>query len=138
MTPADKATISSEIEERVQDYVDALKAKDIERVLAFCSDSPRFVHAGDGEIFGGHAKWSALIRDTIEQIDHVLYWNNDDIHIEPLALDAAVYTMNFEAAWVKKDGEKVEFTGSWTYVFQKFGSEWQIIHSNGAHKSLQY
>lgn len=32
-TPADKATISSEIEGRVQDYVDASKSKDIDRVL---------------------------------------------------------------------------------------------------------
>lgn len=115
----------------------AAKSKDVEGMLSFWSDSEDFIHAGDGSIFGGYEKWSNWMRSKNDEIDEWLYWNNTDIHVIVLARNAAAYTMNFEFAFIE-GGETRKVKGSWTYVFRKTQSSWQVVMSNGTHIGLSY
>lgn len=132
---ADKAQIEQEIRETVQNYVAAVKAGDLPRILAFWGDFEDFVHAGDGRVFGNHEKWTTWLSNNLP--DEWLYWNNSDIHVSVLARNAAAYTMNFEASFIK-DGETQKVTGSWTYVFRKTSAGWQVVQSNGTHVGWSY
>ena len=137
LSAEEAAQIEREIRQTVDEYVEAVKAKDIPAALSFWSNTADFVHAGDGKIFGGYEEWSSYVANSLEAVDEYLYWNNSDIHVVVLARNAAAYTMNFEVATVT-DGEKNEISGSWTYVFRKSESGWQVIQSNGAHVGLNY
>ncbi len=132
---AEKARIEQEIRETVQNYVEAVKAGDLLRMLAFWGDFEDFVHAGDGRVFGDHEKWTTWMSNNLP--DEWLYWNNSDIHVAVLAPNAAAYTMNFEASFIK-DGETEKVTGSWTYVFRKTSAGWQVVQSNGTHVGWSY
>ncbi len=131
----EKGRIEREIRQTVEAYVEAVKSKDLADTLSFWSNSEDFVHAGDGRIFGGYQEWSTWLRNNVN--DEWLYWNNTEIHIVALSRSAASYTTNFEYAWVR-DGETHEIQGSWTYVFRKSDSGWQVVHSNGAHIGWTY
>jgi ketosteroid isomerase-like protein len=135
LSDADRVRVEREVRRAVADYVEAVKANDLPKILSFWGDFDDFVHAGDGRIFGDHQKWTAWITHNLA--DKWLYWRNTDIHVAVLAPNAAAYTMNFENSFVK-DGETREVTGSWTYVFRKTEAGWQVVHSNGHHIGLSY
>jgi ketosteroid isomerase-like protein len=139
LTEEEKEQIELEILQTVEDYVEKVKSRDLEGILSFWSDSEDFIHAGDGSIFGGYEKWSNWIRRHItnDAIEEYLYWNNTDIHVIVLARNAAAYTMNFENAFME-NSETRKVTGSWTYVFRKSESCWQVVMSNGTHIGLSY
>ena len=134
-----KKKIDLEIRQRVDDYFENVKSKDIEGMLSFWSDSEDFIHAGDGRIFGDYNKWSNWLKNRNRKgtVDEWLYWNNTDIHIIVLSRNAAAYTMNFENAFIE-NGKTRKVTGSWTYVFRKSESGWQVVMSNGTHIGLSY
>jgi ketosteroid isomerase-like protein len=135
LSDVERSRIEQEVRQTVQNYVEAVKAKDLPNILSFWGDFDDFVHAGDGRVFGDHDKWTKWIAQNLP--DEWLYWNNSDIHVAVLARDAASYTMNFEVAFVE-DGETKKVTGSWTYVFRKSAVGWQVVQSNGTHIGFSY
>lgn len=135
VTAADKSQIEQDVRETVEDYVEAVKAGELPLILAFWGGFEDFIHAGDGRVFGNHEKWTTWISNNLP--DEWLYWNNSDIHVAVLGPNAAAYTMNFEASFIK-DGETQKVTGSWTYVFRKTSAGWQVVQSNGTHVGLSY
>ena len=135
ITAADKSQIEQEVRETVENYVEAVKAGDLPRILGFWGDFEDFVHAGDGRVFGNHEKWTTWISNNLP--DEWLDWKNSDIHVSVLARNAAAYTMNFEVSFIK-EGETLEMTGSWTYVFRKTSAGWQVVQSNGTHVGWSY
>ena len=138
LTAADRARIESEVRQRVSDYVEAVMAKDLPRILSFWGDFDDFVHAGDGRVFGDHEAWTKWLKENTDKTDEWLYWNNSEIHVAVLARDSAAYTMNFENSFVE-DGETRTVTGSWTYVLRKTDAAgWQVVHSNGHHVGFRY
>lgn len=137
ISEADRARVEREVRQAVVDYVEAVKAKDLPRILSFWGDFDDFVHAGDGRIFGDHDKWTSWLKENTKNTDEWLYWNNTDIHVAVLAQDAAAYTTNFENSYVE-DGETHKVTGSWTYVLRKTEAGWQVVHSNGHHIGFSY
>lgn len=137
LSKAEKEEIRAEIIQIVDDYFEAVKSNDIERILAFWSSSDEFIHAGDGSVFGGYKEWSSYLREWTKPDRIWLYWNNKDIHVVVIDKVAASYTMNFENSFIEKN-DTVRVKGSWTYVFRKEGSEWKVIASNGMHKGFTY
>lgn len=115
----EREQIDREIRQTVSDYFEAAKAKDVEKLLSFWSDSEDFVIAGDGNVLGGYDKWAAWLVAKMDQIDKWIYWNVDDIHVTILSRNAAAYTMNFDYSFIEQ-GETREVNGSWTYVFRLF------------------
>ena len=68
----EKEEITAEIIEVVDKYIEAVTSNDLEKTLAFWSDSDEFIHAGDGSIIGGYAEWSSWLRDwTASEFRHV-------------------------------------------------------------------
>lgn len=139
LTAEEKEQIEAEIRQTVEDYVEAVKAKDLEGMLSFWSDSDDFLLAGDGSIFGGYEKWSGWLikRNKNDVVDEWLYWHNTDIHVNVLARNAAAYTMNFEDAFIE-GGETRTVKGCWTYVFRKSELGWQVVVSNGTHTGIKW
>lgn len=137
LSAEEKEQIEREIRRTVDEYFEAVKSKDLPNILSFWSNSEDFVHAGDGRIFGGYQEWSSWLKNNIDGADEWLYWNNTDIHVLVLARNAACYTMNFENAAIR-NRETQEVRGSWTYVFRKAESGWQVVHSNGTHIGWSY
>ena len=135
MSNAERGEIEREVRQTVSHYVEAVQAGDLPNMLTFWGDFDDFVHAGDGRIFGDHDKWTTWIAENLPE--RWEYWNNSEIHVAVLADNAASYTMNFETAFWK-EGEKVESTGSWTYVFRKTVAGWQVVQSNGHHIGFSY
>lgn len=135
VTAADRAQIEREVRQTVDAYIAAAQANDLPKILSFWGDFDDFIHAGDGRVFGDRKTWTAWIAENLP--DEWLYWNNSDIHVAVLAPNAAVYTTNFEFAWINA-GKKQEVTGSWTYVFRRTQAGWQVVHSNGTHRGLDY
>ena len=135
LSTEEQGRIEREIRQTFEQYVEAVKSKDLASILSFWSNSEDFVHAADGRIFGGYREWSTWLRNN--EVDEWLYWNNTEIHVVVLARNAASCTVNFEYAWIS-DGETQEVQGSWTYVFRKSESGWQVVHSNGTQIGWTY
>lgn len=137
LSAEEKEQIKLEIKRTVEDYIESVTSKDIESAISFWSNSEDFIHAGDGRVFGGYKKWINKMRSYNDATDKWLYWNNTDIHVIVLDRNAAAYTTNFENASIV-GGDTLEVKGSWTYVFRKSESGWQVVTSNGHHIGLSY
>ena len=139
LTDDTKRQIEIEIKQTVEDYLENAKSKNLEGILSFWSDSEDFVHAGDGNIFGGYQEWSHWLinRNKSGVVEKWLDWNNSDVHIIVLDKNAAAYTTNFEMSFISQ-GDTTNIRGSWTYVFRRTEAGWKVITSNGTHIGLSY
>jgi len=137
ITQEKKERIKTEIMNAVNNYNKAITSNDIDKMLAFWSDSEEFIHAGDGIVVGGYEEWTNWMREWFNPDRIWLYWKGSNVNTVVLSNEAAVYTYNFEDAYVDElDTTRVE--GAWTFVFRKENKEWKVIASNGTHKGLSY
>jgi hypothetical protein len=137
LSTEEKELIKLEIKRTMDDYIQSVTSKDFEIMTSFWSNSEDFIHAGDGRVFGGYEKWINKMRSYNDATDEWLYWKNTNIHVIVLARNAAAYTTNFEYASIV-GVDTLEVKGSWTYVFRKSKSGWQVVTSNGHHIGLSY
>ena len=129
----EREQIDQEIRQTVSDYFDAVRAKDIEKLLSFWCNSEDFVFAGDGRIRGGYDEWTKWLVARMGQIDRWESWEVSDIHVTILSRNAAAYTMNFHYSFVEQ-GKQRAVRGSWTYVFRhQSEGVWQVVAGNGTH-----
>lgn len=137
LSQEEKEKTSTEIKRAVDNYIKAITSNDLDKMLAFWSDSEEFIHAGDGIVVGGYKEWTNWLRDWFNPEREWLYWKGSNVNTVVLSKEAAVYTYNFEDAYVDGlDTTRVE--GAWTFVFRKENNEWKVIASNGAHEGLSY
>lgn len=54
LTDKEKERIGIEIVNSVDNYIKAITSNDLDKMLAFWSDSEEFIHAGDGVVVGGY------------------------------------------------------------------------------------
>ena len=133
LTEEMKAEIAAEVEQRVADYADAIRMRDIDEMLDFWADVDGFVIAGDGELTVGHDVFANGIRQNIVNRPTVNHISFTDSHIYVLGLDAASYSMRFEWSMTTAEGGTINAHGSWTYVFKRFENIWRVVHSAGTH-----
>jgi len=95
ITDQEQTTIVKEVEARVDDYFDAIKRLDLDRMLDFWADTDGFVFAGDGSLVIGYDKYAAQLKDFISKIEKVnsIAKNNSQVYV--LARDAASYAMEY-------------------------------------------
>ena len=135
LTPAQRASIETEVRQALDDYGASVMAEDYDEVEAFWGDFEDFIHAGDGRVFGDRDAWISWL--GANRPDGWVSWEYSDIHVAVLGPKAASYTANFEVVSVV-GGEEVPSTGSWTYVLRKTDSGWRVVHSNGKHNEFSY
>jgi len=125
------AAVTSQIQERLDDYAASVTAKDLDGILSFWSDS--LVFAGDGEILGGYEAWAPIPMEDNETADHWIHWTWDEVHMLPLSPEADAATVEFSYQKVLVTGDTVGGYGSWTYVLKRGPRGWQVYHGNGHH-----
>lgn len=131
--PGDRERIVQEISRTLDDYQDAVTHKELSAVKAFWSDADVFVFAGDGTILGGSKEWNDKLDWYHNDTAKWNHWEYRNLHIEPLAIDAASATVEFENSRTTTAGETVKVKGAWTYVFKKHDGKWRVIQTNGTH-----
>jgi ketosteroid isomerase-like protein len=131
ITPAQKAEVVSEIQQRLDDYATAVTSKDLKGQLSFWSDS--LVFAGDGIILGGLNEWAPIMQQNNDAADRWVHWTWDNVHILPLSRNAGSATVEFTYQKILVSGDTVNGFGSWTYVLKRNSEGWQVYQSNGHH-----
>ncbi len=133
LTEQEKAIITEEVKARVDDYFDAAKQLDHERLLDFWANTERFVIAVDGSLVVGYDKHSIQYKDFNLNIDKVNYFEKNDPHVYVLARDAASYATEFRFSLTMKSGDTLNAKGSFMHVFKKFDDTWRVVHCAGTH-----
>ena len=130
---AEKTRIAAEVDAAVREYVSAIRALDVERMLDFWADVEGFALAGDGSIIVGFEPWAAQIRGLVEATSEVTHIEVRNPQVFVLARDAASYSMEFEWSMTSREGATTNASGSWTYVFKRFPERWRVVQSAGTH-----
>ena len=125
-----RAAISDSVEQAWAGMMTAARQLDAARMRAGYAEHP--VVAVNGiiiddfdERFDGTRQWLGSLR--------VLEATYDNVHVEVLAPDVVVATMNHHLTWSDTTGAPGEWHSAWTGVFRRIGGEWRIIYS---HESL--
>jgi len=129
----EKEIVAQAVEERIADYIDAIKQLDIERMLSFWANTEGFVFAGDGLLTVGYDTYAEQLREVISNTAEVKSISYKKPHVYVLSKDAASLSMEYEWSMTDKEGNAVNAKGSWTYVFKKFDDVWKVVHSAGTH-----
>jgi len=130
----ERASITKEIQERLDGYANAVKRKDLEWVQKFWSDEKDFVLAGDGELSTDYN--SVVVKDygdfftTMKEMSY-LDWNNG--HALVLNQNTVSYATKFDWQAVMESGDTIKSRGSWLYLFKKSDGQWKVVHSAGTH-----
>lgn len=133
ITEEEKRIIVEEIQERVENYPEALKRKDLEWFHNFWSNEEDFVFAGDGLVSTDYdASITQLYLDVFPNLEEVLHFEISNGHVSVLSKDAASYVLNFDWGLIIS-GDTVQSRGSWIYVFKKSDDQWKVVHSAGTH-----
>ena len=133
MGVAQRDLIRSELSDHMNRYAGDVLNWDRAAIDRFWGDSEDFVFAGDGDILGGHDKWSALLDQYEGQVDRWLSFEYRNLHVVVLSPEVACVTTEFEHSRISTEGDTVNVRGAWTYVFKKSDEEWDVIHTNGTH-----
>ena len=133
MSDQEKEDIAQAVEERIADYLDAIKQLDIERMLGFWADTEGFVFAGDGLLTVGYDKYAAQLREAMSNTAEVKSIAYKNPHVYVLSKDAASLSMEYEWSMTDNEGNTVNSKGSWMYVFKRFDDVWKVVHSAGTH-----
>ena len=133
ITEEEKRIIVEEIQERVENYPEALKRKDLEWFHDFWSNEEDFVFAGDGLVSTDYdASITQIYLDVFPNLEEVLHFEISNGHVSVLSKDAASYVLNFDWGLIIS-GDTVQSRGSWIYVFKKSDDQWKVVHSAGTH-----
>lgn len=129
----EKLAIKKEIKERVENYPEALKRKDLEWFHNFWSNEEDFVFAGDGLLNTNYdSAITQVYLNLFPNLEEVLHFEISNGQISVLSKDAASYALNFD--WgITISGDTVKSKGSWIYVFKKSDDQWKVVHSAGTH-----
>ena len=133
LTPDDRERIVQEISRTLDAYKEAVTHKELSAIKAFWSDADGFVFAGDGTILGDSRAWYDKLDWYHKDTEKWNHWEYRNLHIEPLAMDVASATVEFENSRTTTVGETVRVKGAWTYVFKNYGGKWRVIQTNGTH-----
>lgn len=118
-----------EIDERLSEILDAVKAKDFERLAAYHLHSPKFTKFNDIEPTRrlDIDENNRAEQEELEAVDHF------DGTIHELKIDVfgpvAVVTGNLEYTY-EADGESGSNTIRMTLVFANDGQDWKIAHEH--------
>ena len=130
----ERATITKEIQGRLDGYSEAVKRKDLDWVQKFWSDEKDFVFAGDGQQNTDYdSAVTKTYRDAFTTIKEMTYLNWGNGHALVLSENAVSYTTTFDWQAIMMSGDTVKAKGSWLYLFKKSDVQWKVVHSAGTH-----
>jgi uncharacterized protein (TIGR02246 family) len=103
-------------------WVEAVAAKDVDKVVAFYSDDASLLGPNEDEKTGDGIKedWAGMVKMT----NVALTWAPTRVEIDndaEKAIDIGTYTMTFD----DDKGKKVEDHGKYVEVWEKKGGEWK-------------
>jgi ketosteroid isomerase-like protein len=133
---AEAKRIKEEVTQRLKDYVEASLSLDAEKCLDCFAKTEEPVMAADGKLIVGWDAHVEFFREGLKPLTTGDYFRFKNVHVYPLALDAAVCSAEFEWSFGSDAGEHLRSEGAWTYVFRRIGQTWRIVHSGGAHVFL--
>ena len=136
LSQEDEAAIADVVEQRQNDYCDAVLQRDLNFFPEYWADTDEFILAWDGEIRVGRDGYDWVVNGTREWFDQnekILSCKMSNGHAYVLAEDAVSYTNEFEWSIVTAAGDTVKSWGSGTYVFKLLNGKWRVIHSAGTH-----
>jgi len=136
MTNAEVDRIKEAVTRRLNDYVEASLSLDAEKCLDCFARSEEPVMAADGKLLVGWDAHVEFFREGLKPLRTADYFRFKNVHVYPLAPDAAACSAKFEWSFGLDSGEQLRSEGAWTYVFKCIGETWRIVHSGGAHVFL--
>jgi ketosteroid isomerase-like protein len=128
--------ITEAIKERLNDYRDASLSLDAEKCLDCFARTEAPVMAADGKLLIGWDAHVEFFREGMKALKNADYFRFKNVHVYPLAADAAVCSVEFEWSFGLTSGEQLRSEGAWTYTFKYTAGAWRIVHSGGAHVFL--
>ena len=136
MPDAGSHAIIEAIKQRLDDYRDASLSLDAEKCLDCFARTEGPVMAADGKLIIGWDAHVEFFREGMKSLKNAEYFRFKNVHVYPLAADAAVCSVEFEWSFGLTSGEQLRSEGAWTYTFKHVAEVWRIVHSGGAHVFL--
>lgn len=132
-SPAEKASIASEIEKEVKGAYDLKRPNVVKNLEALYPDSGRVVSASGGMIitsrdtlFTGLASFWQYVGSNMKNPT----WMWGPFMIDVLSKDAAVMTVSYHVPHTTPSGHPHVIGGAWTAVFKKQGDRWVIVQEH--------
>jgi ketosteroid isomerase-like protein len=136
MTQAEAERIREAVTRCLNDYVEASLSLDAEKCLDCFARTEEPVMTPDGKLLVGWDAHVEYFREGLKPLRTADYFRFKNLHVYPLAPDAAVCSAEFEWSFGLDSGDHLRSEGAWTYVFKRIGETWRIVHSGGTHVFL--
>ena len=127
MSRQPEAPIAAQVEELLAGMIAGARGRDPARIRA--AYAPRPIVAMNGVILADFDARFATTEGWLGSL-RSLDATYDNIHLELLASDAAVATMNHHLRWIDATGALGEWHSAWTAVFQRHGDALRIIYAH--------
>lgn len=122
----------SGVTDAMNSYGDAIKALDIEKVIAHYAKEPEFRVFMDGKIFGYDA-YVSQARADLSQVSEVEGgWQGITVAI--LGPRVAAAAAPFREVIIDKAGQRTAIKGTVTWIWVLRGSRWKILYGHGTHE----
>ncbi len=134
ISDSEKQLIIEALQSRLDDYADAFKQKDLDRMLSFWSNDPDFAYAFDGSLSTNYDSVIAIrIGNHLPKVQEVPYF---DFNLESgnvFSDEAASVAAKSDWAQVLTTGDTVRARATMVLVFKKKNGEWSVVQSSGTH-----
>jgi ketosteroid isomerase-like protein len=131
LSPADKQAVSKSVDSAMRAYLDAVVARDADRVIAHYANDPAFMAYFDG---------TPMSYDVISRTLRGMFGGLSAIDLKPVTVqvtvlspDAAIAGFTFRESFTDTamSVSPLLGTASWTWVRRSDG--WKIIHGDAVH-----
>lgn len=129
LSEGESAIIVNTLMERTDEWGEAARNLDTEKVIDLFMNSEELWHAENGEIFPSYSALDKFVTDFCESTEKMDFkWVERQVF--PLANDAAVMSGVFTFEAIQQSGDVFSGRNAITYVFIKRDNTWKIIHGH--------
>jgi ketosteroid isomerase-like protein len=132
-SPAERASIASEIEREVKSAYDLKNPDVVNSLLSLYPDTGRIVSSSGGRVTTSRDTIFQGIRDFWQYVGSNMKnptWMWERFDIDVLSRDAAVMTTTYHVPHTTPQGHAHVIGGAWTAVFRKEGNRWVIVQEH--------
>ncbi len=127
MDAEQEAAIADSLLTITEEYNAVWESLDFERISTYHADDFTYYRRGVVDS-ASHSDFRQAFHDNVATQITVYWADASNISVDVLGRDAGVVAFLFRGGVETPDGAKHDYDGALTYVFERRGEEWQIVH----------
>ena len=134
ISESEKRVIVQELQNRLDEYSDAFKKKNLDMMLEFWAKTQDFAFASDGRLITEYdSVYIPRLQNHLPKVKEVPYFGFNVEKVAVLSMDIASAATSFDWAQILTSGDTIKAKGTWLFVFKKMNDQWNFIQSAGTH-----